>query len=208
MKSFNKNFNFEAPIMQFLSQLADLTVINVLWLICSVPVFTIGAATTAMYRAVFAMHKDEGPLISIFFSSFRLNLKQSTFLWTIELLIGALITGDLFLIHSGEVIGKLPLLVTFFLSSLFFLLTATYLFPLVAYYSNTSKNMIINAFVLSLKNLPKTLLMCIFNISPLIIFLLSSSLFIKIGFVWLLFGFSAIAYCNSIFLLRIFNPIA
>ena len=203
-----KNFNFDAPVMRFLTQVADLTMINVLWLVCCIPVFTIGAATTAMYRAVFAVHRSEGPLIQIFFTSFRLNLRQSTFLWIIELLIGSLIAGDLYLIKSGAVIETLPLLAAFCLSSFFFLFTVTYLFPMVAYYSNTSRNMILNAFLLSLKNLPQTILMCILNIAPFALFFLSSSLFLKVGFIWLLFGFSGTAYCNSIFLLRIFHTVA
>ena len=127
-----KNFKLDAPIIQLLTQVADLTIINVLWLVCCIPVFTIGASTTAMYRAVFAVRRSEGPLIRIFFDSFRLNFRQATFLWIIELLIGSLIAGDLYLIKSGAAVETLPLLAAFCLSSFFFLCIVTYLFPLVA----------------------------------------------------------------------------
>jgi len=200
-------FNFELPIMQFLSQVADLVVINILWILSCVPVITIGAGTTAMYRTTFAMLRDEGSLINTFFSSFRLNFKQSTFLWIIELLSAALIAGDLYLIRSGEFEGKLPLLVAFLISCLLFLFTVTYLYPFVAQFTNSSRNMLINAFMLSLKNLPKTLLMSALNSFPFLLLFFFPYWFLKTGFIWLLFGFSVIAYCNSLFLMRIFNKL-
>ena len=44
-----KFFNYDSPIMQFLTRLTDLFILNFLFLICSIPIITIGASATALY---------------------------------------------------------------------------------------------------------------------------------------------------------------
>lgn len=45
-------FNYDNPIWRFIGKLADLMILNLLWIICSLPVFTIGASTTALYLSL------------------------------------------------------------------------------------------------------------------------------------------------------------
>ena len=42
-------FNYDNPIWRFMGRLGDMIVLNLLWLVCSIPVVTIGASTTALY---------------------------------------------------------------------------------------------------------------------------------------------------------------
>ena len=55
----SRAFNFEGPVFTFLSRLADLFWLNLLFIVCCIPVITIGAATTALYYVTLKMAKDE-----------------------------------------------------------------------------------------------------------------------------------------------------
>ena len=46
---FQGLFNYDNPVWRFIGKLGDLVLLNLLWLICCIPVFTAGAATTAVY---------------------------------------------------------------------------------------------------------------------------------------------------------------
>ena len=54
----NRLFDLENPVMVFLGRLADLVWLNILYIICCIPVFTIGAATSALYYVTMKMVKE------------------------------------------------------------------------------------------------------------------------------------------------------
>ena len=66
------------------SRLFDLWMLGVLWLLCSIPLLTIGASTTALYYAVVhSVKNDDGYASHMFFRSFRRNFRQATILWLV-----------------------------------------------------------------------------------------------------------------------------
>ena len=79
-------FNFDSPLMQFLTKVADLIILNLLFLVTSVPVITIGASATALhYVALRMIHGQEGPITRDYFRSFRTNFRQATAIWLLLL---------------------------------------------------------------------------------------------------------------------------
>ena len=52
-------FNYDNPVWRFIGKLGDLIVLNILWTICSIPIFTIGASTTAVYYVTLKLVRDE-----------------------------------------------------------------------------------------------------------------------------------------------------
>jgi len=54
-----KFFNLDSPLMRFMTKLADLMILNLLFLITCIPVITIGAAWTSLYYVTLKMVKDE-----------------------------------------------------------------------------------------------------------------------------------------------------
>lgn len=88
-------FNMDSPVMRFLSRLCDLMILNILCLICCIPIVTIGASITALYSVTLKMVKGEDSYIAKgFFKGFRQNFKISTIIWLILLVIGALLAFD------------------------------------------------------------------------------------------------------------------
>lgn len=54
-------------IIRILTTLCDFLILNILWLVCSVPVITAGASTTALYSVMFKIiKKEEGYIIKAF----------------------------------------------------------------------------------------------------------------------------------------------
>ena len=82
-----KLFNYDSPFWSFMSRLADLIILNLLWIVFCIPVVTIGASTTAMYRVTLNMVRGEGSgVVRMFWDAFRLNLKQAVLIFLILLI--------------------------------------------------------------------------------------------------------------------------
>ena len=56
-----KLFNLDSPVMVFLSKVANLMILNVLTIICCIPIFTAGAAITALYYVTIKMARGDDP---------------------------------------------------------------------------------------------------------------------------------------------------
>ena len=77
-----KFFNMDSPLMRFMTKVADLMILNFLFIVTSLPVVTMGAAWTALYYVTMKMVKDEeGAIVKAYFHSFRQNFRQATVLW-------------------------------------------------------------------------------------------------------------------------------
>lgn len=194
-------FNIDSPMMQFLAKVADIMILNILFLLCSLPFFTIGASATALYYVTLKMNRgEEGYIIRDFFKSFKLNFKQATIIWMIFAVILGFIGFDLFIIWESKAGKSLIGAAVVMIPGLFILFTLLYVFPLLARFENTVKNTIKNALLISIANTPKTIGMLVFSAILLLIPLLNGRLLPMIA----ICSFSAAAYGNSAWLNGIF----
>ena len=89
-------FNLDNPVWSFMGKVADLIILNILAVICSLPIFTIGASWTALYFVTIRMvRKEESYIVKDFFRSFKENFKQATTIWLIVLVMSAVLAGDI-----------------------------------------------------------------------------------------------------------------
>ena len=94
-------FNYENPFIQFLVRVGDLIILNVLFILCSAPVVTLGASLTALHRVTQNMlFEQEEPLLKAFFRAFRQNFKQSTLAWLVELVVIVSLVCDVLLVMA------------------------------------------------------------------------------------------------------------
>lgn len=197
---------FEKPIWNALSQVADFAILNVLWIICSLPIVTLGAATTALYDCMMKIigQRDQC-IVSMFFRSFRRNLKQGTVLTLLSAISGFFLLCDLryFGILDGMVF-KLAFAI-FAILGVFWVITISYVFPILAQFDNTVMGHIRSAVLVGLMNLKRTIPIVILNMVPIGIFLFAPSVFLMCMPIWLLCGASLIAFFNSKMLVPIFN---
>ena len=202
----SRAFNFEGPVFTFLSRLADLFWLNLLFIVCCIPVITIGAATTALYYVTLKMAKDEeGYITRSYFKSFKENFKQATVIWIGFLVVGMIMITDLRIVNGGntaEILGSPALgnviMVAVFLMGIVILMVGTYIFPILAQFDNTIKNTVKNAFLISIRHLPYTIAMLVITAIPVVLIWFFPALFILV-----LIMFSATAYFNS----KLFNKI-
>ena len=97
-------FDLDSPLMSALNKLADLISLNILVIICSLPVFTIGASMTALHYVVLKMvRNEEGYIIKSFFKSFKQNFRQATIIWLILLVLIGVLIGDFLILRFSAV---------------------------------------------------------------------------------------------------------
>ncbi|MBO5293191.1 MAG: YesL family protein [Lachnospiraceae bacterium] len=198
----NSLFNMDGPVMSFLNRVADLIWLNILALICCLPIVTAGASLTALhYMTIKMVKKEEGYIARGFFKSFRQNFKQATIIWMMVLLVGAVIWGDLFILN--RMLTGMPKAFSIIIAAVgvIFLFTFIYVFPVLARFDNTIKNTIKNAFLMSILNFPKTILMVIVYVIPVVVMFLVPAVFPVV----FMLGMSLPAYVASIFFAGIFK---
>lgn len=155
-------FNYDNKIMQALSKLFDVCYVSVLWVLACLPIFTIGAATTALYYTVNkVVRHSRGYVWKDFWGAFRSNFKQSTIVWLVVMAASALMVFDTYVMWkvaaAGQSIGKIYLFFT--VVEIFVIMWAIYLFAYIARFENTTKAIMKNAAIIAFANLPRTLLM-------------------------------------------------
>lgn len=199
-------FDPDSPLMRAIGVIGDLVVLNLLFLLCSLPLLTAGAASTALYTVTLRMVRQEGgsPWKG-FFAAFRANVRRATVLWLILLALLALLALD-FLLCGGKD-APLPLLGLCAALALLWSAAAAYVFPLQARFENSVAGTLKNAFAMAFGYLPQTLCMTVLNLLPLLLLLLlPAELFLRLVVLWLCLGFAGTAYCNSLLLHRLFAP--
>ena len=200
--------NIDGPFMSSLNKIADVLILNLLFVVCCLPVFTIGAAYTAMYYVTLKMVKDEDCYtFKSFFKSFKQNFKQATVIWLIMLLIGIIIVGDLKIMGgdyaqviptSGVVVKAMNVLL---LSAiLIYSFTLVYVFPVLSRFDNTVKNTLKNSLLMSIRHFPSTLAIIAITFIPIIFMYLVPKALILM---FMVFGLSA--YLNSCLFVKIFK---
>ena len=153
----NRSITTDNPIMNFLTIVCDIVILHFLWLLTSLPILTIGASTTALYYTTMkCIRNGQGGVVKMFFKSFKDNFKQATGIGILALTAGFICIFDMYYAISRDIKG---MMIIFTIMSLVYLFTVLYVFPLQAQFENTVKATIKNAFLISIKNLPWTLLM-------------------------------------------------
>lgn len=200
-------FDPDSSIMRLLADFADLVILNLLWLLCCIPLVTAGAATAALYRCVLNMARTEKRWnAKTFFAAFRENFPKATGIWLILLAVLALLAADAWLLYQDvlplpRLFGALTVV-----GAVFWLFTKALAFPLTAQFENTVKKTLSNAVVLSFSYPIRSLVLCLLDLLPLILLLLSPRAFSRVVICWLLFGFSLTAYVNALILKPVFAP--
>lgn len=199
-------FSPNSKFMRTMSRIADLILLNVYFLVCSIPIFTIGAASTALYTVCLRFDTDrEQGVTRSFFRAFRDNFKQATLLWLPILL--CTVTAGINAILFYTMTGWLHYLFILFLALLaLILMIAGYAFPLLSQFDNTNKATVKNALFLCIAYLPRSIVIVGLNIFPVLLILLDTVMFLQTGFIWFVIYFATAAYLNSVLLRKVFAP--
>lgn len=205
-------FDPDSMIMTVISRFCDIVILNIVFLLTCIPVFTIGAANAAMFDVVSRMDTErEGKLLPSYFRSFRENFRQGTILWLGLLLFGIAtyinMTRFSFLGETSYILGY----GLFLLSMLVLILEVfifSYGFPLISRFRNSTGRTALNALLLAIGNLPRTLVVASIHCFPWVLLIVNFYAFMQLGFIWLTMYFAAAAYFNSRVLKKILDALA
>lgn len=198
---------YDNKFFEALGKVTDIVILNLFCIISCLPIITIGTSITTTYSVSMKMVKNEDTyIVREFIKRFRENFKSSTVVWAIMLVIGGILAFDIYMckLISNELIGKI-LQFVFTMISIIYIFSLTYVFPLISKFENTIKNTMINSILISIQNLPYTIIVVIINLSPLLLINLLSNHWTYIVFFYIVIGFGMIAYINSIFFEKIFK---
>lgn len=204
----NRFFDMNNKFFAFMGKVADLIVLNLLFLVCCIPVVTIGASLTALfYVNLKVVRNEESYIVRSFFHSFKENFRQSTIMWLIMLAAGLLLYADYGLVKLLS--GSTGMIVTYglWIMTLVYFMISLYLYALQAKFYNPIKNTFRNALFMAVKHLPYTLMMMLVIIIPVFITFFSGNAYCFIYglFLWIMIGFSGISLLNSWCLMRVFD---
>lgn len=197
----------ETPVARLLSRFMDLILLNIFWLICSIPIITIGASTAALYDMTMrlALH-EEVSVISGFFKSFVHQMKKGTLLYLLALAAGAFLALDFWSAIQWNIPFKFVLQVLILSVGYFYLATVSHAIPALAYFDEPVIKTVKHGFFLAMRNGIFTVYVMILDLIPFIIFFLFPLVFMKSLFLWLTVGIALIAWLNSLHLVRLFDP--
>lgn len=149
MISGNTMADDSSRLWKFGEGLTGVCIVGAMWLLCSLPIVTAGAATTAMYTVFLRNIRspyEQKRYVKPFFASFKQNFRESTILWLIQIAVSAVLGVDVYYYyrHDG---GK-----AYFAMEVFILCLAAvavvifcYAFPLTALYRNSVKETLIES---------------------------------------------------------------
>ena len=200
-------FNMDNKFFTFMSRVADLIILNLLCILCCIPIVTIGPSIAAMFYVTLKMvRNEESYIVRSFFKSFKQNLKQGILINLIMLVAGILLAVDMNICrNTNGSIGKV-LIVVFMMIFVIYAMIFMYIYPVLAKFYNTIKNTFINAFLMSIRHLPYTVLMILVTAAPVLVFFIpNAQVQSTVILLLVLIGFSGVAYINSYFLVKIFD---
>ncbi len=199
-------FDTDNVVWRFLGRVADLVILNVLFLLCSIPIVTIGASWTALYSVTLkAVKNEESYIVKGFLKGFKENFKQSTIAWIALMAVGMVLLVDIrFAMGLEGTFGKV-FGVTIYAISFVYLMIAMYIFPYIARFRATMKQIFKNALFIGIGSFPFTLLLFGVNFLAVFFSLLSPQALITALAFWLMTGFGFLAFVTSYIYRKVFS---
>lgn len=193
-------FSINSPLWRFVDKILHLLWLNLLWLVCCLPVVTIGASTTALYSVTLKYAKDrEGYMTQEFFQAFKENFSQSTKVWLIMVGVGILLGLD-FLVYarsSSAGVFAMILMTAFFTCVLLYVFINLYIYAIMATFQIPLRQCLKNALIMSICHWPTSILMLVSGFAILVIGMMAFPPILFIGFA--LFAYIGSRWMNKLF---------
>lgn len=199
--------NQDNSFVSTMSDFADMLIANILWILSSLPIITLGASCAALY-SVMRSPGDKRYTTSIvanYFTAFRRNFKKATLVFLLLLIPGALVLVNTVVLLVGLMETSIAGYIICGLSMLLFSFVWIYVFALLATFENSVFKTLGNALVLSVAHLPTTVAMLLLNLIPVVMLLFFTDFVYRTVIVWIFLVPALIAKADSLLLERVFN---
>ena len=197
-------FRYDSDFMQGISKVVDLAWLNILCVLCSIPVFTFGAAVSAKYYVAMKIERGQAPVVtSTFFRAFKDNFRQDVKATMIMILVYAFFAADWYIIIKSN--GGIQVIFTGMLAifSVMFMIITFCIFPMISRFEMKTFDAFRNALVFGIIHLPRVLLGIILAVLPYII----GIWYFKWAWLIWLFAACVMLYYNSRFFIKSFDKL-
>ena len=198
-------FNPKSAGTRFLTGLANLIIVNLLFIITCIPVITIGASVTSLYRITIAILAGDNPSVwRDYLTCFKNNFVKATLFQLLYMALTAFFLFEIFMVNNmmdpQYYWAAYP--AYFFIAMIFS--SSIYTFPLLAWFEESFKQYLKNSILIAVSNIPVTLMIIVITggLAFLVYQFTVTSLSILI-----FMGFSTIALFYSLFFKRIFEKL-
>ena len=195
-------------VFRIMDKFGELFWLNIIFVICCLPIITIGASVTALFSVTLKMaRKEDGIASKDFFHAFKSNFKQATLAWILILLVIITMVYQYMIIMSGGVSAGNVLTIILGLEMVVLSFTLPIFFPLMARFQNSLGRLFLNSFVLSISHLKQWAVAFFPWVIPAIFAYFQPLLFAYIWYFWLLILTALTAYGISITLTKVFTEL-
>ena len=203
MNPLNENSLFNI----IFNKLGDIIIANLLFILCSIPLITIGPALTALYHCTLRSIKGNNPgTVKTFFRAFKESFRQSVLVWILFLVILAVLVLNIRFLLSQDSSASQMLVYLSMAVTAFAVIGFLYIFPVITAFSNSLKNLLRNSYIFAFMHFPSTILIAVVTILPMYMTYQDLDLLPLYAFCWFFFGFGLTAEINSHLFYRMFRP--
>jgi len=184
--------SYESKLFSALDTLANTMLLNALFLIFCIPVFTIGAAYTALYSGCRALAKKE-PCFKAFFRGFTGSFKRATLAWVILFPLIILFAFNTVAILFYKMDGYIPPLIMSAVVTLLLLSLTTQTFVFYSRFECTLGQLLKNSLIMVVAHPLRSLILGALSWLPILMFFLMPDIFMQLLVAWLFLYFAGVA---------------
>jgi uncharacterized membrane protein YesL len=199
-------FKVDGNLYNLLENFSDYVLLNIAFVLGCLPLVTIGASLTALYDISNKLHNGEKcSIFSEFFKSYKNNFKKSTFIWVIQFIIYLIVFLYIIMFKdSSALIAKVYYVFTILIAYIN-LAISIYIYPTISRYNYNIRGYFQFAFVTSNMFFLYTMLMMIISVTLIFVIFESVNFIGWSLFIFLIFGFSLVAYIFNLILSKVFE---
>lgn len=185
-----KLFACDSPLIQQLNRVTDYILVNILYLLCCVPLITIGAARSALYSVSYIWEENEDAGVKAYLMAFAGNFRQSILPWCYVAFSGCLLAYCAFLTYVHQIPGSFVFWTALVLLLVIYGLILSQLFGLCAKFNCTPARYLQNSLLLGMANPLISLIHLALAVLPWAMLALWTETFLRLIPLWLLGYFS------------------
>lgn len=192
---------------RFMTKFGIIIGANLMFVVFSLPVFTIGAGLTALYHVMFRTLRSGGVVnpFKEFWKGFKTNFRQATISWLVFVFITGFLTVDLQICAQATgPVRHLRFAIYAIMAAVIFLYL--YLLPTMAAFEDTIPHLIRNAMYFIVKKPLRFVVIAFFDIFPLVLTYTDLKMMPFYAFIWAMCGFGLLAMLGATLLLPVFKP--
>ncbi len=196
-------------ILGFFDTLGELILCNFLWLLCSLPIVTIGASSAALFTCIRKILAKDGVRPNVFFESFRHSLKRASGAWLLMLALFALVAANVYVAPALEVRWRSAFVAFLGVVTLVALLWGAHIFPLIAAERSgwNFTKLTTTAFALGIRYLPLTISAVFVQVLPVVLFIAFPNLFLYACAIYAVCGIALTGLYHGFIIQRIWTKV-